>query len=124
MRDGINAGDDSDRLLIRWQLDSERAEAAAASRLAEPDVDALRGWGTTPIVSVGGEGEPVVDRGDPPARVLICQLPEDIVALRHSDPALARDWRIALRQVLGGALERGYEIAGAARSGWLTLEKP
>ena len=28
MRDGINAGEESDRLLIRWHLDSERAEAA------------------------------------------------------------------------------------------------
>ncbi len=48
MRDGINAGDDSDRLLIRWQLDSERAEGAAAGRLAEPDVEKLRGWGSLP----------------------------------------------------------------------------
>ena len=124
MRDGINAGDDSDRLLIRWQLDSERAEGAAAGRLAEPDVERLRGWGSHAVVHVGAYGEPVMGADASAARVLICQLPEDIVALRHSDPALARDWRVALRKALGGALERGYEIAGATRSGWLTLEKP
>ncbi len=46
----------------------------------------------------------------------------DIVALRHSDPALARAWRGALRQALGGAMDRGYAITGATRSGWYVLE--
>jgi predicted GNAT superfamily acetyltransferase len=124
MLDGINKGEDSDRLLIRWQLDSERAEAAAAARLAEPDVEKLRGWGTTALVFVGVAGEPVLEAEGSEARVLICQVPEDIVALRHSNPAVARDWRVALRTALGGALERGYEITGATRSGWLVLEKP
>jgi predicted GNAT superfamily acetyltransferase len=124
MQDGINAGEDSDRLLIRWQLDSEGAEAASAGRVAEPDVEKLRGWGTTAIVSVGAVGEPVVTAEASAARVLICQVPEDIVALRHSNPELARDWRVVLRGGLGGALERGYEITGATRSGWLVLEKP
>jgi predicted GNAT superfamily acetyltransferase len=124
MEDGINAGEDSDRLLIRWQLDSKRTEAAAAGRLAEPDVEKLRGWGTTSIVAVGVAGEPVPAAEASAARVLICQVPEDIVALRHSNPEQARDWRIALRKALGGALERGYEITGATRSGWLVLEKP
>ena len=120
MEDGINAGDASDRLLIRWQLDSRKAEAAAAGELTELDVDKLRGWGRTPILSAGPHGEPVLESSS--ARVLICQVPDDIVALRHSDPGLAREWRIALRFALGGALDRGYEIAGATRSGWYVLE--
>ena len=37
MTDGINAGEESDRLLIRWQLDSPEAEHAAAGRGREPD---------------------------------------------------------------------------------------
>ncbi|HSS62065.1 MAG TPA: GNAT family N-acetyltransferase [Candidatus Limnocylindrales bacterium] len=120
MKDGINAGEQSDRLLIRWRLDSQKAEAAAAGRLAEPDLDKLREWGTDAIVSVGAAGEPVLTASS--ARVLICQVPDDAVALRHSDPALARRWRTAMREALGGALERGYEITGATRSGWYVLE--
>ncbi|TMC51361.1 MAG: GNAT family N-acetyltransferase [Chloroflexi bacterium] len=120
MEDGINAGDESDRLLIRWRLDSKKAEAAAAGRLAELDVDKLRGWGRTPILSAGPRGEPVLVSSS--ARVLICQVPDDVVALRHSDPALAREWRMALRHALGGALDRGYEITGATRAGWYVLE--
>ena len=120
MDDGINAGEESDRLLIRWRLESERAEAAAAGELAELDVDKLRGWGRIAILSVGADGEPVsVTSG---ARVLICQVPEDIVALRRSNPALAHRWRLALRQALGGSMERGYHIAGATRAGWYVLE--
>src|SRR5438270_7302815 len=120
MRDGINAGDESDRLLIAWRLDSPTAQAAAAGRLAEIDVDKLRSWGSDAILSVGPAGEPVARASS--ARVLICQVPDDIVALRRSDPGQARQWRGALREALGGSLERGYQITGATRSGWYVLE--
>jgi predicted GNAT superfamily acetyltransferase len=120
MHDGINAGDESDRLLIRWQLDSERAELAAAGRMREPDAETLRRWGPDAVLAVGPSGEPVMSESS--ARVLICQVPEDIVALRHTDPTLARAWRGALRRALGGAMDRGYAITGATRSGWYVLE--
>jgi predicted GNAT superfamily acetyltransferase len=118
MKDGLNAGDQSDRLLIRWQLDSERAESATAGHSLEPDVEKLSG--SEPIVSMGDSGEPVVKTSS--ARVLICQVPEDIVALRHANPALAREWRLALRDALGGALDRGYVLTGATRTGWYVLQ--
>ena len=120
MEDGINAGDESDRLLISWQLDSAKAEAAAAGRPEELDVEKLREWGCDPIVTVGPSGEPVITQSS--ARVLICEVPEDIVAMRHSDPELARAWRAAAREALGGAVARGYAISGATRSGWYVLE--
>ena len=120
MQDGINAGDESDRLLIRWKLDSDRAESAAAGRPQEPDVEKLREWRTGAILAVGPSGEPAISESS--ARVLLCQVPEDIVALRRSDPALASAWRAALRHALGGAMDRGYAITGATRSGWYVLE--
>jgi predicted GNAT superfamily acetyltransferase len=121
MRDGINAGDQSDRLLIRWRLDGEKAQAAAAGVLPEPDVDKLREWGSSAILSIGPRGEPVAKRSE--ARVLICQMPEDIVAMRSSKPELAHQWRMAVRLALGEKLEHRYEITGATRSGWYVLEK-
>jgi predicted GNAT superfamily acetyltransferase len=120
MRDDINAGEESDRLLIRWRLDSERARAAASGHPFEPDVERLREWKDDAILSVGDAGEPVVGRSS--ARVLICRVPEDIVGLRRSDPSLARAWRQALRQTLGEAIQRGYFVTGATRSGWYVLE--
>ncbi len=118
MRDGINVGDESDRLLIRWRLDSHRAEAAAAGEPADPDVDDLEG---IPVLSVGTQGEPVVEASS--ARVLICQVPDDIVAIRRENPELARKWRVAVRHAMGGSLDNGYEITGATRTGWYVLEK-
>ncbi len=120
MRDGINAGEESDRLLIRWRLDSARTEAAAAGRGFEPDVERLRAWRDDAILSVGSSGAPV--RATSSARVLICQVPDDIVALRRTDPSLAREWRMALREALGGAIGRGYVVTGATKSGWYVLE--
>jgi predicted GNAT superfamily acetyltransferase len=49
-------------------------------------------------------------------------VPEDIVALRRSDPTLARAWRRALRETLGDAIQRGYVVVGATRDGWYVLE--
>lgn len=121
MKDGLNAGEESDRLLIRWSLDSERATSAAAGRSLELDAEKIREWGRHSIVAVGPSGEPLVTGSS--ARVLVCQVPEDIVAVRHSDPRLARAWREAVRDALGGALSSGYAIAGATRSGWYVLEK-
>ncbi len=89
MDDGINTGDESDRLLVRWTLDSEKAVAAAAGRPAEPPSD--------------------------PDAVLV-QLPEDIVAIRGEDPALAQRWRHEVRDALRGAISRGYRVTGFTRT--------
>ena len=120
MRDDINAGEESDRLLIRWRLDSDRAETAAAGNGFEPDVEKLREWRDDAILVVGPAGEPVTATSS--ARVLICQVPDDIVAARRRDSSLARRWRLALRETLGGAIGRGYVVTGATKSGWYVLE--
>jgi len=114
MTDGINAGEESDRLLITWSLDSPSAGA-------EPDVDDLTRAGAVTVLSIGAAGEPVAAQAAV-ARVLLCQVPDDIVVLRREDPSLARAWRTAVRKVIGGAVEAGYEVSGATRSGWYVLE--
>ncbi|TMC74087.1 MAG: GNAT family N-acetyltransferase [Chloroflexi bacterium] len=121
MSDGLNAGEESDRLLISWQLDSALAEAAAAGSASEPDVKELVAGGAVAVLSVGSAGDAVVRSSS--ARVLICQVPEDIVTLRRSDPAAARSWRVALRQALGDAFDAGYRVSGATRAGWYVLER-
>jgi predicted GNAT superfamily acetyltransferase len=72
------------------------------------------------VLLVGDAGEPVEAAAS--TRVLLCQVPEDIVAIRRSDPSLARSWRMALRRKLTGAVAAGYEVTGATRSGWYVLE--
>jgi predicted GNAT superfamily acetyltransferase len=58
MKDGINAGEESDRLLIRWKLDSPEARAAAAGGAREPDVEGLRASGAQVLLSVGESSSP------------------------------------------------------------------
>jgi predicted GNAT superfamily acetyltransferase len=129
MKDGINAGEESDRLLIRWRLDSPEARAAAAGGAKEPDVDAIRASGAQVLLSVGESSSPSPsplsltlspERGE--GHPLLVQVPEDIVTLRGEQPALARAWRLALREALTNALAGGYEITGASRLGWYVLE--
>ncbi|HYL70243.1 MAG TPA: GNAT family N-acetyltransferase [Candidatus Dormibacteraeota bacterium] len=88
MDDGINAGDSSDRVLVSWELGAVRATAAAA-------------------------GHPLAPRPGPGA--LLVPVPDDIVAIRRNDPALARRWRQEVRDALGGAMSRGYRITGFSR---------
>ncbi len=120
MQDGINAGEESDRLLIRWTLDSPQAQAAAAGRPVELDPGKLRDEGAAAIVTVGSAQESVVHPVR--ARVLLCEVPGDIVELRRKHPAIAREWRMTLRRVLRDALDSGYVIKGATRTGWYVLE--
>lgn len=124
MTDGINAGEESDRLLISWRLDSVQAESAAAGNAAEPALDDLVREGAVAMLSVGPAGEPVrIDSSArSSARVLLCRVPDDIVALRRTDPALARLWRTELRTTFIDALAAGYTVSGATRSGWYILE--
>jgi predicted GNAT superfamily acetyltransferase len=120
MSDSINAGEESDRLLISWRLDSPSAEAAATGAGSEPSVDELRRNDAVVALSVGHAGQPVASSAS--ARVLLCEVPDDIVALRRSDPSLARSWRIALRKTVTEAMAAGYQVTGATRSGWYVLE--
>lgn len=122
MTDEINAGEESDRLLISWRLDSQSAEAAAPGRRPEPKLDELLRDGAAAVLSVGQAGEPVVIASSWSTQVLLCQVPDDIVALRRSDPVLARSWRIASRKAFTDAIAAGYEVSGATRSGWYVLE--
>jgi predicted GNAT superfamily acetyltransferase len=121
MTDGINSGEESDRILVRWRLDSPKAQEAAAGHPHDPSPEDLQRWKIDSLLSPGPGGEPVL--GSSKARVVVCQTPEDIVALRHLDPPLARTWRIAMRGALSSAFDTGYAVTGVTRTGWYVLER-
>lgn len=111
MRDGINAGDQSDRLLMVWRLASARVVAASEGR----DGEALAADAGQYLLRVGQGEAPVVSSAT--GQLRRCQIPADIVALRSADPALAGRWRQALRAALGSALGSGWRIADFTRQG-------
>jgi predicted GNAT superfamily acetyltransferase len=93
MTDGVNAGQGSDRWWVRWQLD-----AAAAPSGAKRFVDARSG-----------------DR--------LCTVPDDIEAVRRTDPPAARRWREQVRAELLAALADGHVVAGVTAGGSYVLRR-
>ena len=95
MTDAINAGDRTDRLMAWWVVDSERARRAA-----------------TVGIDVVAEA---------PAGSIVVPLPDDIVAIRSSDPAAALEWRLRVREALTSAMAQGFTSEGVTAEGSYVL---
>ncbi|MFF1278171.1 GNAT family N-acetyltransferase [Streptomyces marokkonensis] len=121
VRDGINGDDDTDRLLVRWELDSEPVRAACAGAPAPGDVAACRAAGAVEALGRGQDAGPVPGTLDGPT--LLVAVPQDIERLRLTSPGQARQWRAALRDVLGTLLAGGARVTGFDRTGWYILQK-
>ena len=99
MDDGINAGDPTDRLFAWWVVDSALADRAARGEIV-------------PIASTEIDDHPdwrVID------------LPEDIVALRATDPSAARDWRLRVREEIQDAYAAGLSVIGVTEESGYVL---
>jgi predicted GNAT superfamily acetyltransferase len=116
MDDGINAGDETDRLVVTWRLTDDRVLAAAEGR-----TDVVIPQTATVLLDADAAGRPRLVAGEGP--VLRCGIPDDILAIRERDPALALRWRHALRDTLGAAVQDGYTATGMDRAGWYTLTR-
>ncbi|MFD7503074.1 chorismate synthase [Streptomyces sp. NPDC059850] len=110
MNDGVNDGDESDRLTAAWDLDPGTAHTPEAGD------DEARARATA--VRPAPDGGPLAVRDD---RRLWCRVPEDIVALRAADPALALRWRHAVREVFTDAYAEGLRATSMSRDGWYLL---
>jgi predicted GNAT superfamily acetyltransferase len=113
MSDVINGGDDSDRLLVRWDLTAPHVEAAAAG--TPRVVDDAAAAGAVIALDRCGDGLPVVTRRH--GQTVLVAVPTDVESLRGNDPGAARAWRLAVREVLGPLLQGGARITGFDRSG-------
>jgi predicted GNAT superfamily acetyltransferase len=100
MTDAINAGDRSDRLVVRWDLDRDPAP---------------RAWPEGLPTVLAAEGSPPIPRtaaGPPPAAGVVVEIPRDHAELRRDDPALGGRWRDATAEALEACFGAGL-IAGA-----------
>jgi predicted GNAT superfamily acetyltransferase len=122
MTDAINAGEESDRLLVSWRLDDPRVAAACSGSPGEPDPGALRAAGAKAALDQDAGGLPVAGPTD--AEVLLVRVPPDVEGLRERDPAAARRWRHAVRGTLGGLMASGAEVTGFTRDGCYVLQRP
>ncbi len=122
MDDGINIGQGSDRLLVGWDLASDAVVDACAGRSVGPD-DSLTSAAPFALREVSGEPVTVDDPGPPDVPTIRVEIPADIEKLRQVDPAVARRWRLAVRDVLGGLVASGAQVTGFSRSGWYAVER-
>jgi len=116
--DGVNTGDETDRLKVVWSLTSTQATDAARGRYPRvdgPDFDTAE-----------ADCRPAPDGGPLAARdadSLWCRVPADIVDVRRADRDLATRWRAEVRDVFVPALAEGFVATGMSRDGWYRLTR-
>ncbi|HEY7045384.1 MAG TPA: GNAT family N-acetyltransferase [Nocardioidaceae bacterium] len=115
MLDTINGVDDSDRLLVRWRLRDPSVVAACAGRGKPTLLADLLAAGATVGLDVGDDGAP--KWGSLEGETVLVTVPQDIGALRDHDPAVAAQWRAAVREALAALLADGACIDGFDRTG-------
>ncbi|MEV4701903.1 GNAT family N-acetyltransferase [Actinoplanes sp. NPDC049316] len=121
MRDGVNGGDDTDRLLVRWELAAPRVRQACAGDVRRWNVADLSCAGAVIGLDRSPDGEPVPGRTD--GDTVLVAVPPDIEALRRTDAARARRWRLAVREALGTLLAEGATAQGFDRAGWYVVTR-
>ncbi|MEV0091245.1 GNAT family N-acetyltransferase [Streptomyces sp. NPDC050738] len=117
MDDGVNKGQESDRLLVGWDLAAPAVAAACAlrPRHATPAPDTAAG------LDVNADGLPV--RGPLDGPCLTVRIPSDIEAMRVERPRAARAWRAALGDTLGALVADGAAVTGFTRDGRYVIER-
>ncbi len=115
MEDELNGTDETDRCLVSWDVGPGGPPGATGETGPAPARAPAR------MLAIAETGGPVVLDGDAPDRpgvaAVLCQVPDDIVAVRHCDPDMARAWRLALRESMGQAMGAGFEVTGMTADG-------
>jgi predicted GNAT superfamily acetyltransferase len=111
----------TDRLWVRWILNSRRVRDRLAGRLTGKDarvetLDALRLL--APLVRFDPSGKPArADLAEALARQRVSiEIPGDILEVERTDMGLAREWRDATRWAFREAVKAGFFVAEFCRS--------
>jgi predicted GNAT superfamily acetyltransferase len=123
MDDLINAGDDSDRLLAVWPLAADSVASASQGAVSAADASRLRAAGAAVALDIDADGLPAIRDAGPRASTVLVRVPLDIETVRRHHEPVARRWRHAVRQVLGGLMSDGARVAGFDRSGWYVVQR-
>lgn len=112
MTDAVNAGQDSDRMVIRWDLLTPPGTAGEREPvplevpqevLAAVDGDDARGPGPFAHPDAGGGAA-------------LLAVPRDVEGLRRTHPAAALAWRAATGEAFATLLAGGWAVRGFTRS--------
>lgn len=106
MHDVVNGGDDTDRLLVHWDLRHRTGTVGVPGHA---------------VVALGRTADGAPEPGVTAGETLLVAVPSDVTAMRAADPSRAKEWRVAVRDVLGGLLADGARVAGFDRAGWYVV---
>lgn len=115
MPDELNAGDETDRLMVDWELADPTVARALAGHPVRRVPDAVV------ALDIAAGQRPVP--GEVKGRHVEVRIPDDIYAVRKARPETALRWRLAVRDVLGGLLADGAVITGFSRAGGYLLDR-
>ncbi|WP_029088131.1 hypothetical protein [Brevibacterium album] len=138
MRDGVNEGTASDRLLVSWDLERSvgwggapaaagaHAGGSGAATAGAEDTPAARPRlaDAAPALSIDAGGRPIELDVPREAELVSLAIPSDIETLRGTDPQLADAWRHALRRGITELTADGWQITDFDRSGAYLLTHP
>lgn len=116
MDDTVNSSQGSDRLLVAWELADPAVVAACRGEPAAVDTGTA-----APALAASPERDPRPARAR--SGTVLVDVPAGIEQLRERDPALARRWRQAVRDVLGGLMSGGARVTGFAPTGGYVVEQ-
>ncbi len=119
MDDALNAGEPSDRLLLQWDLASERVAGGLAGTAQTLGHDEWVAMGAVDGLAIDDDGPRALDVSSP---VVLVALPEDIVAIRREDTALARQWRLAVRSALEPVEQGKGRVVSLTTDGYYVVE--
>ena len=123
MDDIINAGDETDRLLVNWPLTADSVVRACQGMESGADAARLRAAGAAVALDIDADGLPTIGEAGTGVPAVLVRVPLDIETVRRRHEPAARRWRHAVRDVLGGLMADGAQVTGFDRSGWYVVQR-
>jgi chorismate synthase len=108
---GIDAGAPSDRLLLVWELESERVVRRAQHTPRD------LGFEDAAFANRVENGESISPQLTFTGRQTLLRIPDDFVKLARSDPKCAERWRMQTRALFQAYFAAGYAITEFTRVG-------
>lgn len=111
---GLNAGLETDRLLVDWWISETARRGADRAELPECAPTVVNVLETHPRSGLPSNREYDLTRAD---EWLSIRIPRDIGAVKDADVELARAWRTETREMFTTYLQRGYRTRGFDQGG-------
>lgn len=115
LRDGLNAGLDTDRFQVDWWINTRRVSRRLGRRprpglelehYASAETQTLYQAFRTPA----GLLQPPESFTNPQEALALIEIPTDFMTLKRQDFALARAWRLFSREVFTACFKQGYLV--------------